>query len=257
ENVIRILPLPIRKDGVKQLERICDNVLGGHKYVLRPHLPHDGTAADDPPCFVLMIVRSMQNRLATLGNPLGIYSDREVEFAIIIDLSVTEDPAPEQTIIALLPIYLFTDSQTTEITEREVYGLPTVLATIDSAGNNWSDGAIASAEKPLTLLRVTTPVLPALHAGLEPQDRALVEVTGEYDLEIAGRLNEVKRKIALNSRLKADIIGQAVPNIALKQFPDCRYPEHACYQSVVSRAFRVDSLKDCQYDELDLTVRIH
>jgi len=162
--------------------------------------------------------------------------------------------------VALLPLYLFTDSETTEITEREVYGLPTVLATIDAAGNSWPYGAFASAEKPLTVLRVTTAVIPALHAGLRPEQRVLVEVTGQYVQEVATKLSEKNQWIAIDPDVKAKIariVNHPVPNIALKQFPDSAYPERACYQAIVSRVFRIDSLKDFQYDILDLTVRIH
>jgi hypothetical protein len=256
DNVIRVLPLPMSEEGVTHLNKLCANLLDDRNYSLRLHLP---PGENNKPGFVFMIVRSMQNRLATTGNPLGVYSDLEVEFAILVELSIKGQNGQnsDKTIIALLPLYLFTDSETTEITEREVYGLPTVLATIDASGNSWPYGAFASAEKPLTVLRVTTAVIPALHAGLRPENRVLVEVTGELNEEIATKLSETNRRIAIESDLKAKILNHPVPNIALKQFPDSRDPELACYQAIVSRVFRIDSFKDCQYDILDLTVRIH
>jgi hypothetical protein len=257
ENVIRILPLPMRTGGIAHFEEMCTTLLTKHRYAIRPHQLRDGADGKAAPGFVFMIVRSMQNRMATTANPLGIYSDREVEFAILVDLSLRECPDSEPQMVALLPICLITDSETTEITEREVYGLPTVLATIDSPGNSWPDGVIASAERPLTLLRIVTPIIPAFHAGLRPENRVLVEVTGAYDPTTASREDErIENDRALRA-LRANASGLPIHRLALKQFPDCRYPERACYQAIVSRTLRIGGVKDCAYDPLDLTVRIY
>jgi hypothetical protein len=260
ENVIRVLPLPMRVDSLEYFEAMCKTILTGHKYVIKPHVAPEGVGNNRQPGFIFMIVRSMQNRLVAPGNPLGIYSDHEVEFAILVDLFMAGAADPEQRMVALLPICLFTDSETTEISEREVYGLPTVLATIDSSPGNWAEGTIASAERPLSLLRVTTSIIPALHAGLRPQDRVLVTVTGVYNLQNTTRLNQLNRQSEINPVLKAlraAIIRLPVPIIALKQFPDSRYPERSCYQAIVSRVLRIDTVEEAAYEELDLMVQIY
>ena len=171
--------------------------------------------------------------------------------------------------------FTFVDDSETAVTANEVYGVPSMGATIRTGKNDWLTRNWGMPRQGSKLLSLSASVLPELIAGAKAVDRPLIELgapcdgTGIDPNETADsilsdwveRLVEDLRK----KRVETDatdprqtdaintaqgfalqlMVGETCFNqFSLKQFRDSLEPGKACYQGLILRRHRIAKLDD-------------
>jgi len=181
--------------------------------------------------------------------------------------------------VALLPAYTFAGCQVSAITDREVYGRPTLLSELKSPPTTWmhSDGDF---ERPFrSLLELWTRLLPSDFVGAEAAKRKVIEIgmgrvppvsdsEGKFLWEWAHTLlKDYRHKADQGSHQSAveaiitamlQVLFSEFPifSIALKEFMDAADMNKACLQALVQVSRSIDSVHEIGEFEHPLHVSI-
>ena len=123
--------------------------------------------------------------------------------------------------------FVFVDNPTLAMTMREVEGVPAMDATIETPRHSWLvDGPV---------LQMKAAVFSVLDAGLQSEQRTLIEVMAEDPMSAgASPLEDGSRRDPCLDRARRILCGrERLQMLALKQFRDVEEPHGACYQALV------------------------
>jgi LysM repeat protein len=287
EVTIRVLPLMADPE---KLKRFCDEYLNQNVGVGRPYLDtgraagHEGLAChrfEAVGSYVYMLIVSYK-KMWSGSNDLGQWAHRSVQFSIPVKW-YTRDDHEELFSMGLVSPYRYADSNIGTFTGREVFGLTTYDATIESPPDSWMNDS-----GPVTddrgLLSLDTTVLKAVGAGGEMKPRRLLDVEEadalpyNADLEWLGVAErwggELKRDLREKQSLRDEhpedframralalellVNRKGYNEISLKQFRDSEEPEEtACYQAAVRSKWIIDRLWDLQEIEQRIHLKIY
>lgn len=264
---LRVLPMIANKR--QALEKYCAD-----------YLPTEMPYKIEPwGSYVYLLAASYDGLTARL-NSAGLTADREVAIVVPVKVMRRDGPGHYQLDhVALLPAYTFAGCQVSAITDREVYGRPTLLSELKSPPTTWmySDGDF---ERPFrALLEVWTQLLPSDFVGAEAAKRRVIEIgmgrvppvsdsEGKFLWEWAHTLlNDYRKKVCQGSKepeLKALINAMLqvlfsefpISSIALKQFMDAADMNKACLQALVQVSRSIDSVHEIGEFEHPLHVSI-
>ena len=248
---VRVLPL--LADHAK-LQKYCEEYLADEKpegipYKFKPWGP-----------YVYLLAASYDDLTAKL-NSAGLLTDHEV--AIIVPIKIYRDRKLVK--VGLLPAFTFAGSQVSAITDREVYGRPTLLSELESPPTNWMDAHSNPDQLSQPLLKIWTNLLPSDYVGAEVATRSVLEIhRGRYPSPAAPPskslwdwahklLWDYRRKAgaaSLERRRPLEIVTTAmlatlffkIPifSIALKEFMDAAALNKACLRALVQVSRSID-----------------
>jgi len=249
---IRVLPMianqPKLSDYCK--EYLTNKALEGIPYRLEPW----GS-------YVYLLAASYDGLTARL-NSAGLSTDREV--AIVIPVKMYHDK--ELVGVALLPAFTFAGCQVSAITDREVYGRPTLLSELKSPPTNWMDSDGKPEQLLQPLLEIWTNLMPSDYVGAEAANRSVLEIDRgkfpspadpegrslrdwahtlledyRHKTETAGS-NSASLEIVKNAMLAVLFCDIPILSIALKEFMDAADLDKACLQSLVQVSRSIESV---------------
>lgn len=211
------------------------------------------------------LLAATYDRLTASLNAAGLAADREV--AIVIPVKVKKNGQPFG--LALLPAYTFVGSQVSAITDREVYGRPTLLSRISSPPSTWLDFVKSPETLFQPVLEIWTNLLPSNYIGAEVSERMVLEIgRGQLPASSAHEddqlltwghalLLDYRSKVAESIVNDGDDLDEArsailsvlfsdspICSVALKQFMDAGNLLKACFQALV----RHDRSIECLYE---------
>ena len=262
---IRVLPLMARPE---RLRRFCEDYLANGFYRFEPW----GS-------YVYMTVTSY-GEMSSDTDPIGWWAGREVAISIPVQWYDHQDRLLS---VAMVPAFVFADSDTAAITGREVTGLPTLSASLVSPADTWMADSGPAATTQKQLLTMKTMVLPALHLGQRAERRVILEIeqaeASPRDLTVKWRLlgdawggellRDHRRKVAIRGAgqaafenlralaLELLVNHEPINTITLKQFRDADEPDRACYQSIVRGRRVIDHIYNIEEIEADIQLRVH
>ncbi len=252
---IRVLPM-IADEGT--LGKYCQNYLKGKglddiPFSLEPWGRH------------VYLLASTYDALTASLNGAGLTADREVAIAIPIKIRTKKDGKLFSH--GLLPAYTFVGSQVSAITDREVYGRPTLLSHIDGPPSRWMDFTQSPDTLFQPVLEVRTSLLPSNYIGAEVTTRMVLEVgegqvlansaqeddqllvwahtlLRDYRLKLTESVADggddlMAAKCAILSILFSDC---PIYSVALKQFMDADNLLKACFQGLVQLDRSIESV---------------
>jgi hypothetical protein len=249
---IRVLPLIANQPKLFDYcqEYLTNEALEGIPYRLEPW----GS-------YVYLLAASYDGLIAQL-NSAGLVTDREV--AIVIPVKLYRDK--ELVSVALLPAFTFAGCQVSAITDREVYGRPTLLSELKSPPTNWMDPEGRPEQLMQPLLEIWTNLMPSDYVGAEAVNRRVLEIDrGQVPPTSApeGRsIRDWAHTLLRDYRHKAGTAGADPPSleivknamlavlffdipifsIALKEFMDAADLDQACLQSLVQVSRSIESV---------------
>lgn len=248
---IRVLPMIANQRKLFDYcqEYLTNQALDGIPYRLEPWGSH-----------VYLLAVSYDGLIARL-NSAGLSTDREV--AIVIPVKIYHDK--ELVGVALLPAYTFAGCQVSAITDREVYGRPTLLSELKSPPTNWMDPDSKPEQLLQPLLEIWTNLIPSDYVGAEAANRRVLEIDRglpsapdadgrpirdwahtlledyRHKAETAGS-DSSSLEIAKNAIFAVLFFDIPIFSIALKEFMDAADLDKACLQSLVQVSRSIESV---------------
>ncbi len=307
DATVRVLPLLADK---ALLEKFCAKYLNSHDDECNKAYDADftmpkGLAGQTDFSFepfgryVYMLIWSYDQVSSELGD-IGEFASHDVRFSIpvrVFDKNDKEEREKRTPLsMGLLTPFIYSDSEITTVTARELYGLPVLRSQITSPEGNWLERLGPEPGATRGLLDLKAPVLADLLQGPQMEFRQLIEVfqgdigygfTGEKaresgsewgevllselirkerDLEEDPKRNPNKQPVyvpksnlknAMALSLELLALKNPVNEFSLKQFRDAGDPAKACYQSIVRTPMKIDRLRDLREIETQVHVRIH
>ena len=211
--------------------------------------------------YVYLLAASYDGLTAKL-NSAGLLTDREA--AIVIPVKMYNEEGLVS--VALLPAFTFAGSQVSAITDREVYGRPTLLSELKSPPTNWMDPDSKPEKLLQPLLEIRTQLMPLDYVGAEAANRSVLEIDrGQLPPASAteGRsiwdwahtlLRDYRQKaqtlsqesssveIVKNAMLAVLFFDTPIFSVALKEFMDAADLGRACFQSLVQVTRSIESI---------------
>ncbi len=262
--------------------RLNDFVDGYLNKLFKP--PRDGKPKmkfETMGAYAYLIVNVIGDKRGTMwssNNNIGWWAEREVSFCIPVKWYDEHDKLIS---LAMIEPFVYANKDRAVITDREVNGRNSVVATIDSPNDVWMSPDGPASER--RLLHVATQIFPALNLGQRAEERKLIEidqcdVLPPEDKEgwrgIAatwGRflVDDLKRKTWLASAqsrqledakaLALEILAHGAPmnRITLKQYRDADEVDHACYQALVHTQRAITRVYDIREIQDRVHVRLH
>jgi hypothetical protein len=230
--------------------------------------------------YVYMVVTSNGGERGTnwsnSGN-LDWWADHEVSFCIPVKWYRND------TLISLAVIepFIYADNGRSVITDREVNGRNTVMATIDSPKDVWMSPKGPVSDR--RLLHVATEIYPEINLGPSSRARTLLEIderdvlsSGDHTgwqgvADTWGRdlVDDLKRKTWLASTqdtqvkqvkaLALEVLAHEAPvnRITMKQYRDADDMGRACYQAAVHTERSITRIFDVREIEQRVHIRVH
>ena len=240
DTSVLVLALPVTDEGRGKIQRLCERYLRNDFLDIKPSIASS----------VFMLVYDVSNS----AEGEGTAKEHDIELDVPVSFCYKGDP--DHTIgYGVLPIYVFSDSESATLTQSEVFGRPTLLAEIDGviidaiAAKNFesslwnietktaSDSDKAPSYPVLNpnydqpVLTVQTSILGTLYSGDKLHDRTLIQIVQGPQQVVAHQ--------GSHEDLLAKVGPIVVPWIGLKQVIDCRFPGHASYQSIVFQGMKI------------------
>jgi hypothetical protein len=230
--------------------------------------------------YVYLLVNVTGDQLGTMWsstNDIGWWAEREVSF--YVPVKWFRDGVLVST--AMVAPFVYANNGRAVITDREVNGRPSVVATIESPRDAWLDSSgPAQARK---YLHLETEAFPALHLGQKSERCTLIDIDEHdvlpYNDDVGWRViaegwgetlvDDLKRKTA-EHRLEADAVrdgkalalellahGAPFNSIHIKQYRDAADTDRACYQAAIHIERSITGIYDIREIENKVHVRIH
>jgi hypothetical protein len=230
--------------------------------------------------YVYMVVTSNRSERGTNwsgNNDLDWWADHEVSFCV----PVKWYRDGKLISLAVIEPFIYADNYRAVITDREVNGRNTVMATIESPKDAWiSPGGPASSRR---LVHVATEIYPVVNVGMSERNRTLLEID-ERDVLPSGDsagwrgladswgrdlVDDLKRKTWLASTqveqvkhvkaLALEILAHKAPinRLTLKQYRDANDIDRACYQAAVHTERSITRIYDVREIEQRVHIRVH
>jgi len=262
---VRVLPLLANP---ARLKRLCDDYLNGP-------LQKQFYSVEPWGSYVYLVVTNF-GEMSSKTNNIGWWAERELSFFVPVRL---RDPDGKLLSVAMIPAFVFADSETAVISGREINGLPAIAAAIKSPSNTWMTDSGPSEAADRGLLTLETMLLPALHLGQEVHWGLLLdirqadalpynddvrwhmvaeawgqELLGDHRKRVEVKNNDREAFTNLQA-LALEVLANREPidTVTLKQFPDVGDPGAACYQALVRGRRVIDHI----YDIREIEERIH
>jgi hypothetical protein len=232
-----ILALPLVENGTK-LEALCGNYLKNDKYDFKLHVIR--TKKSELPNYVWMVIRNLTNTAEGKGPEL----EQEVEFCALVEWSEKGNTG-QPPVVSLVPISIFSDTQTAVITESEVLGRPTIMSKMEYQSGDWTKPYVDVKKTP-SLLCVKALLPPELYLGLAPEYREIVRIVKEPECppksdDECPEPDPSNKGIDDLDELPKLLI--QIPSVSLKQVIDCRTPEAVDYQAIVMRVLDIQTMQ--------------
>ncbi len=298
DATVRVLPLLASED---QLGRFCAKYLNGRDDPRNkltddddPKIPKGLVDQDDfrfEPYgrYVYMLIWGYDQVSSKTGD-IGDFASHDVRFSIPV--RVYEKKTEELLTMGLVTPFVYSNSEITTVTARELYGLPVLRSVITSPEDRWLERLGPEPTVNQGLMELRAPVLADQQQGPQMEFRQLIEVfQGDIGYRVEGErareagkawsrvlldeLNSKEKKLdddkenptgkTPSSKLK-DAMALALELLAnknpinefsLKQFRDAGDPSKACYQSIVRTPMEIDQLRDLREIETQMHVCIH
>ena len=254
---VRVLPLLANYEKLREYckKYLCDQQLGGTPYKFKPWGP-----------YVYLLAASYDQLTAKL-NSAGLSTDQEV--AIIVPIRIyRHDPKAGDTLVkvGLLPAFTFVGCQVSAITDREVYGRPTLLSELESPPTNWMNVRSKPDQLSQPLLNILTQILPSDYVGAEVKKRSVLEIhRGRYPSSPAppskplwdwahkllwdyrGKVETASNQsgpleIVVTAMLATIFYKLPIFSVALKEFMDADDLSKACLRALVQVSRSIDPM---------------
>ncbi|PPQ26601.1 hypothetical protein [Rhodopila globiformis] len=230
--------------------------------------------------YVYMVVASNRSERGTNwagSNSLDWWPRYEVAFCVPVKWYRNE----ELISLGIVEPFVYADGTRAVITDREVNGRNTVMATIESPKDAWMSPKGPAADR--RFLHVKTAIYPDVTTNPEERPRTLLEIDEHDVLEPGddegwrglgnswGRklVNDLRRKARLASSqhkhvknvkaLALELLAHRVPvnRITMKQYRDADDMNRACYQAAVHTERSITRIYDMREIEQRVHVRVH
>lgn len=209
--------------------------------------------------FVFLVTESYESTESKTDD-VGWWADRELGFWILLK-KTGEDEKADRFHYYLTSPFLFGSSHFAALTLRETFGLPILRADLESPPDSWMSHRGPNIDR--TLLRLSTPIFPAVDSDQQARVRTLlevVEIPTRDDLGIEDEDVPPETWRALYEGLDfgaGDDDGYWLRPMFLRRFRDAAEPDRACFESLMEGSIELTRVRGHLLDPDRLEIRIH
>jgi len=215
--LMRVLPLSADLDVLTQL---CNDLCKDVPYTIEPTVP-----------YVLMIADQFRD-MTSDADPKQGWADSELRFALLARCRDLRESGADRLVI--LPLINFAGSEWNAISHREVNGRFALASDFVPPRQHGMQDLPPTQRKSLRkLFSLRTSICPTLDEDEQTKRWTLIELAEETGApngkDTPGALEQLLTKLGLDS-IRTN---NRFEGVALKQFRDAKFADHACYQALV------------------------
>jgi hypothetical protein len=239
--LMRVLPLKADLDVLKQL---CKDLFRDVPFSIEPTVP-----------YVLMIADQFRD-MTSVADPKQGWADSELRFALLARCHDLRESGATRLVI--LPLINFAGSEWNAISHREVNGRFALASDFAPPRPHGMQELPPTVRKPLRMLfSLRTSICPTLDEDEQTKRWTLIELAEETRAPSGRDTPAALEKLLTKLGLHSIRTNNRFEGVALKQFRDAKYDDHACYQALVLVERKFTSAPEIKWIPENLKVTIH